>query len=266
MEISDPDCYRLKSETGPQDLERGRAGDQAMSAVDILLERVSRTRTRLEKRFSNFESSLSTRRTLPEHLVAEVGPAALQGLATRDTEEQEKLLLLEEENKKFQIEIDFQQKEKESLQKENASLNEKIGNLRESLKAMADERKKLMQKIEEGNAPTVQPVVIDTPVINVPAPESNFLNPDNSGIVQLEEKIVHLKNRRQKTALLWKAWTKKYRTLEKMVQSCQQDKEKHLNQLTALNSELDTAHEHIAELRDDLHSLETAEKIGGAHG
>lgn len=127
-----------------------------------------------------------------------------------------------------------------ALSKEKEALELTVENLRKSLQVMAEERNELLERTQRVS-------------------ESSVGFPFSEQVVQLNKK-------REKSARIWKGWHSKYRALKKMIHGLEQEKQLNLGRITALSTELDTALEHIAELRDELHSLETAGKIGGKNG
>lgn len=212
-----------------------------MSVSENLLEKIVETKNRLEKRFSDFESSLLKRRSFMAVPVVE------ESLEKPDSEEEEEIHLPAKSDSKSEptTTVDNEiyaelHKKVVMLSKEKESLEVMVENLRKSLQAMATERNELLQRMEKTS-------------------ESRVGLDEHQQLLQLSQK-------REKSARIWNGWHQKYRALKKMIHDLGQERQMHLGRITALSTELDTALEHIAELRDELHSLETAEKIGGRNG
>lgn len=211
-----------------------------MNVSGNLLEKIVETRNRLEKRFSDFESALLQKRSFA------VMPIVEDLLSKPESAEEE----LPSPEKNFSeskssgtVESELYaelHKKVVALSKEKESLELTVENLRKSLQTMAEERNELLQEMAK-------------------VPESSAEFPFGEQLLQLNKK-------REKSVRVWKAWHNKYRALKKMIQGLEQERQMNFGRITALSTELDTALEHIAELRDELHSLETAEKLGGKNG
>lgn len=199
-----------------------------MSAAESVLEQLNKTRSKLEGRFSEFEKYLlqscrNLQQVPDKPLESSAPPHSL----------------------KVHEEVSLQGNEVRELQAQNKTLEETIECLRESLKVMATERQELSKQLH----------ALEEQSKDFQKSHAENLDQTRSENVRLKQKIEGYQKRRSQSAHFWKSWIDRYRLKNKLLKNNDLKNEEYSKQITKLSGELDQAHELIAELRDELHSL-----------
>lgn len=220
-----------------------------------VIEQIHQTRSKLEKRFSEFEKSLSYQIRLPafeEIDSSPMAPPVTEKKKSREISEKNSAAIQTKADPELELKLQNQNQQIAELQRETGefhaekkALEETIERLSENLKIIAEERKDLMLQIQS----------MDEQIKRSHSAQQHEAAHAESNLM-LQQKLNHFSAKRRHSAQFWKGLVKLYKEQRKLLRTLHLQSEDYENQVTKLMNELDSANELIAELRDELRAYD----------